>query len=162
MAVVTRLVTVVELDDRAGSAGGFDAPLVDGPAPEGVEPGLAPTSDGPYVDDPHQLSLSALHLAVLDDGRRLTLLDDRGWGVHGPPDALRQTSVEEIEADARMVVGPDEAYGGRSQADMAAGHWSSLAGILRQQGVLVDVEELSGLPHDVELGERLRTRFTSR
>ncbi len=54
------------------------------------------------------MSVSALHLAVLDDGRWLTLLDDRGWGVSGPSDIWRRTSVEEIETAARMVVGPGE------------------------------------------------------
>lgn len=107
------------------------------------------------------MSLSALHLAVLDDGRRLTLLDDRGWARSGPPDIWHRTSVEELEEDARMVVGPDEPYGSHSQADMEADHWADLAGILRQQSVLVDVEGLSRLPHDVELSERLRTSITS-
>lgn len=35
------------------------------------------------------------------------------------------------------------------------------AGILREEGVLVDVEELSRLPHDVEISERLRTRIAT-
>ncbi|HET7328755.1 MAG TPA: hypothetical protein VFJ14_15890 [Nocardioidaceae bacterium] len=107
------------------------------------------------------MSISALHLAVLDDGRRLALLDDRGWGVHGSPDIWRRTSVEEIEADARMVVGPDEPYGDHPQADVEVDHWAYLTGILRRQGVLVDTRELSRLPHDVELSERLRTRIAS-
>jgi len=107
------------------------------------------------------MSLWALHLAVLDDGRRLTLLDDRGWGVHGPPDIWHRTSVGEIEANARMVVGPDEPHGSHSQTEMLADHRAHLAGILRDEGVLVDVEELSWLPHDVELSERLRTRIAT-
>ncbi len=158
MAVVTRLVTVVDIDDRTVPA---DAPVIDGPAPERLEPGVAPAGPGPNPDDPREMSLSALHLAVLDDGRRLTLLDDRGWGVYGAPNVWHRTSVEEIEADARMVVGPDEPYGSHSQADMDTDHWAHLVGILQQQGVLVDAEELSRLPHDAELSERLRTRITS-
>lgn len=161
MAAVTRLVTVVDIDDRAVPAEASDAPVVEGPVPVGVEPGVAPSRSGPSLDDPREMSFSALHLAVLDDGRRLTLLDDRGWGVHRHPGIGRRTSVEEIDADARMVVGPEEPYGSRSQADMETEHWAYLAGILRQQGVLVDTEELSGLQHDVELSERLRTRITS-
>ena len=155
MAAVTRLVTVVDIDDRAVRA---DAPVTDDPAPEGFEPAVAPASPAPDPDDPREMALSALHLAVLDDGRRLILLDDRGWGVHGPPGIWPRTPVEEIEADARMVVGPDEPHGSHSQADMEADHWAYLSGILRQQGVLVDAEELNRLPHDVELSERLRTR----
>ncbi len=40
-----------------------------------------------YVDiddrDARGISVSALHHAVLDDGRRIVLLDDRGWGGRG-------------------------------------------------------------------------------
>lgn len=161
MAAVTRLVTVVDIDNGPVPAEVRDAPVVVGPAPDGVEPGVAPTGSGPRLDDPREMSLSALHLAVLDDGRRMTLLDDRGWAVHGPPDIWRRTSVEEIEADARTVVGPDEPHGNHSKADMEADHWAHLVGILRQQGVLAEAEELRRLPHDVELSERLRTRITS-
>lgn len=161
MAAVTRLVTLVDIGDRAAPAGAVDAAVVDGPAPADAEPGVAPTRPRPYVDDPREMSLSAVHLAVLDDGARLTLLDDRGWGVHGPPDIWRRTSVEEIEATARTVVGPDEPYGSRSQTDMETDHWAYLAAILRHQGVLVDAEELSRLPHHVQLSERLRARLTS-
>lgn len=158
---MTRLVTIVDIDDRTVPAEVLEAPVVDGPAPDGFEPAVIPIGSGAYVDDPREMSLSALHLAVLADGRRLALLDDRGWGVHGPPDIWRRTSVEDIEEDARRVVGPDEPYGSHSQADMEADHWAYLVGILRQQGVLIDAEELSRLPHDVELSERLRTRITN-
>lgn len=61
--------------------------------------------------DPSEMSFSALHLAVLEDGRHLTLLDDRGRCVSGTPDLWQTTTVEEIAADARIVVGPDEAHG---------------------------------------------------
>lgn len=158
---VARLVTVVDIDDRVVAAKDPCSPLVDSPPPAGAEPGLAPPRSGECVDDAREMSLSALHQAVLRDGRRLTLLDDRGWGVHGPPDIWQRASVEEIEADARAVVGPDEPYGSHSQADMESGHWSYLANILRDQGVQIDPDELSRLPHDVELSERLRTRITS-
>jgi hypothetical protein len=161
MAAVTRLVTVVDIDDRTIPAEVLDAPVVGGPALDGAEPAVAPTKSGRYRDNPREMSLWALHLAVLDDGRRLTLLDDRGWGVHGPPDIWHRTSVGEIEANARMVVGPDEPHGSHSQTEMLADHRAHLAGILREEGVLVDVEELSWLPHDVELSERLRTRIAT-
>lgn len=78
--------------------------------------------------------------------------------MHGPIDMWHRMSVAEIEADARMAVGPDEPYDSHSQADMEAGHWAYISGILRQHGVCVDAEELSRLPIDVELSERLRTR----
>ena len=63
------------------------------------------------------MSVSARHEAVLADGRRIVLLDDRGWsgGVRvaegGTVTALRGVwayeTVEEIQRTARFVVGPD-------------------------------------------------------
>jgi hypothetical protein len=46
------------------------------------------------------------------DGRRVLLLDDRGWSASGPPGIWAVTSVEEIVDMARTVVGPDEPFGG--------------------------------------------------
>lgn len=156
MSAVTRLVTVVDVADGPGS---IDAPMLDGPAPDGVGPGVAPRGPRSRSDDSRSMSLSALHLAVLRDGHRLILLDDRGWSVSGPPDVWARTSVEDVEGTARMVVGPDGSFDGNSESDMDAEHWAALAAKLRQQGVLVDAVQLSRLPHDIELSERLRTRL---
>lgn len=160
MAVVTALVTVVDLDDTIVPDEVRDAPVIDDPLPDGFEPTAIPIAHGEPVYDPSRMSFSALHLAVLDDGRRLTLLDDRGWGLSGPPDLWQKTTVEEIAEDARSVVGPDEAYGNHSQTDMDAEHWADLADTLREQGVLIDAEELARLPHDVQLSQRVRDRLT--
>ncbi|KUJ68243.1 hypothetical protein ACZ90_20160 [Streptomyces albus subsp. albus] len=106
--------------------------------------------------DVRQISVSARLEAVLADGHSLVLLDDRGWSVSGPVDIRARISAEDVERDIRMVVGPDEPFGGRTHEQMAADHWSSLASILRRQGVDVDAQELERLPHDVVLSERLR------
>jgi hypothetical protein len=118
-----------------------------------------------------QTSFSACHEALLDDGRRVLLLDDRGWSSSirratgdsdSPPDVpdfWAVTSAEEIEETSRSVVGPDEPFGGRSQADMERDHWAYLAEILRQQGVAVNADELTGLPHDVVLSDRVLLLF---
>jgi hypothetical protein len=127
------------------------------------------------VADPRQMSVSALHEAVLEDGRRVLLLDDRGWtsaaltaswgevpdgeSRRDQLDTWAVTSVEDIEETARVVVGPDEPAEGRSQADAEADHWAHLADVLRQQGVVVDALELKRLPHDVVLSERLLARI---
>ncbi len=116
-----RPVTVVDIDDGPVP---IDAPMLDGPTAESSQPAVAPLGLGPSPDDPRSMSLSTLHLAVLDDGRRLTLLDDRGWAVHAPPDIWRRTTVEEIEETTRMVVGPDEPCGRHSQTEMEAEHWA--------------------------------------
>ena len=68
-------------------------------------------------------------------------------------------SVAEIEETARTVVGPDEPFGDHTQADMERDHWAHLAGVLRDQGVAVDGDELRGLPHEVVLDRRLLARL---
>lgn len=126
--------------------------------------------------DARSMSVSARHEAVLADGRRLPLLDDRGWTAsldrvrveEAPdgdsfskdvPDIWAVASVEDIEETARCVVGPDEPFDRRSQEDMEAEHWATLSEVLRQQGVVVEARELRRLPHDVMLSERLLARL---
>jgi hypothetical protein len=112
------------------------------------------------------MSVSARHEAVLDDASRVLLLDDRGWtgSLRGAGaetmDAWALQTEDEIAKTARDVVGPDEPYGDRSSEDMAAGHWDTLAGTLRAQGVIVEAADLRRLPHDVVLSDRLRARLT--
>ena len=116
--------------------------------------------------DARDISVSARHEAELEDGSRVLLLDDRGWtealrgaGSNAIDDVWALTTERHIAETARVVVGPDEPYGRRSQDDMETDHWSSLAEILRGHGVVVDAGELSRLPHDVVLSDRLRARI---
>src|SRR6266700_3164996 len=81
--------------------------------------------------DFRRLSVSARHEALLDDGRRVLLLDDRGWiqtlggsGADEVADIWAVTSEADVVATARVVVGPDEPFGERSQADMEIDHWN--------------------------------------
>lgn len=115
---------------------------------------------------PDRMSVSARHEAVLDNGRRVLLLDGRGWsaslrgpGVRDGDDAWAYATEQEIDRTARMVVGPDEAYGDRTQADMETGHWNTLAGNLQEQGIEIDADELAHLPHEVVISDRLRARL---
>jgi hypothetical protein len=82
------------------------------------------------------MSVSARHEAVLVNGRRVLLLDDRGWSASGPPDIWAVTSVEDVVNTAHMVVGPDEPSGGRSHGDMEADHWAQLTEVLGSRGLL--------------------------
>ncbi|MFF2377282.1 hypothetical protein ACFVUW_23135 [Streptomyces xiamenensis] len=106
------------------------------------------------------ISVSARLEAVLADGRSLVLLDDRGWSLSGAPGMRARVSAGEIESTARVVVGPDEPFDGRTHEQMADDHWSWLAESLRRRGVDVHAHELERLPHDVVLSERLRTYLT--
>ena len=126
--------------------------------------------DGP---DAARMSVRARHEAVLADGRRVVLLDDRGWSGENfrvsadghrsrLPGVWAYETAEEMERTARVVVGPDEPFEGRTQADMEASHWDYLARILQQHGVDVQGAELRALPHDVELSDRVLVRLGSR
>lgn len=125
-----------------------------------------------------RMSVTARHEAVLADGRRVVLLDDRGWCERlvvvrcgqrsdenrgcaelDPPSIWASETVEELTRTARVVVGPDEPFEGRSQADMEAGHWDALARILRRHGVESAAGELRALRHDVELSDRVLARI---
>jgi hypothetical protein len=132
------------------------------------------------VGEARQASVSARHEAVLMDGQRVLLLDDRGWSFSSlrtvwvgdvserdswreeQPDIWAMTSIEEIEETARVVVGPDEPFDGWSQEDMEASHWSYLSGVLLQHEVVLDPLDLKRLPHDVVLSERLLARVGGR
>jgi hypothetical protein len=111
--------------------------------------------------DARSISVAARMEAELGDGRRLLLLDDRGWtsSLRGAgadeADIWAGTSEAEIAETTRVVVGPDEPFGGRSQADMETDHWNALAEKLRPHGVTVTGSELMQLPHDVVLSDRL-------
>jgi len=124
------------------------------------------------------LSFSAVLSAVLDDGRRIVLLDDRGWTQSVmlysdrklPREALdavgrRQrwlsVTAESVEEHARSVVGPDEPYGEYSPVVMAEAHWSFLARVLDDEGIAIDPAVLGSLPHDVELSDALSARIAA-
>lgn len=132
--------------------------------------------DGPAA---RRMSVSARHEAVLEDGRRIVLLDDRGWSeqlfVVGSdersqeergrvelPGVWASETVADLERTARDVVGPDEPFAGRTREEMDASHWDSLGRVLRRQGVEIEAAELRGLAHDVELSDRVRARIGGR
>lgn len=119
-----------------------------------------------------QLSLSARLDALLADGRRIVLLDDRGWSQSGilfsrgappvqndPSSPWDGVTRSQLEDTARTVVGPDEPYGSHTRAEMERAHWASLAATLERHGVFVEASDLQALPHDVVLGEGLRARL---
>jgi hypothetical protein len=121
--------------------------------------------EGDGGPDARRMSVSARHEAVLADGRRVVLLDDRGWTEElrgGEGGIWAHEAAEEIERTARVVVGPDEAFEGRTQAEMESSHWESLAQVLRQEGIEIHAAELGALPHDVELSDRVLARLRKR
>ncbi|WP_104431864.1 hypothetical protein [Kineococcus xinjiangensis] len=117
------------------------------------------TTAGPEANTERRMSIDALLELELVDGRRVTLLDDRGWASSGPSDLWSRTSLEDLAHDARTVVGPDEPPEGCSSEDAAAMHWDHLAATARNQGVRIAPEELAALPHDVEASADIQARL---
>lgn len=91
----------------------------------------------------------------LDDGERLPLLTDRGWGSNQP---WEQTDLKSMGPDALMVVGPDAPFGDLDEDDMARGHWAHLESTARRGGFRITAEQLSALPHRVEFTEDVIAR----
>ncbi|WP_218566572.1 hypothetical protein [Vallicoccus soli] len=112
------------------------------------------------LDQHREVSISALLELELVSGRRLTLLDDRGWSSGGPDSIWSHLSLQQLEETARAVVGPDEPPEGRSYEEEAALHWAHLSKIAHRQGVPVQAGELAALPHDVHISPRIRARLT--
>jgi hypothetical protein len=67
-------------------------------------------------------SVRARHEAKLADGRRVVLLDDRGWSSSAPVD---DRTTKEVEGTARTVVGPDEPWGDQTREAVPIGILSS-------------------------------------
>lgn len=111
--------------------------------------------DDAVADEGH-VAVQARQHAVLADGRRLPLLQDRGWGS---TQRWATVTIDDVAATTRMVVGPDEPVAGATREEAQADHWAALAGMLQRHGVTVDARDLPHVPHDVELDERLLARL---
>ena len=91
--------------------------------------------------------------ALLHDGRRITLHNDRGFtiawgrGVDGPPLSTSETA-ESVTHNVLNVVLPDEDNGEEHP-------WSWLANLCRARGLNVTADELKVLPYQVILTEGL-------
>jgi len=109
-------------------------------------------------DADHEMSLSAVLELELASGRRVTLLDDRGWSSSGPSNIWAYTSLTDLADTARTVVGPDEPHDGEPDEDAEQGYWAQMAANARAQGVHIDPGDLAALPHDVDISRDIRAR----
>ena len=107
------------------------------------------------------LSFEVVEFALLADGRRVTLLDDRGWssafrGADGSETHWDHLTAVSIERDVLNVVLPDDA-----EETGETHEWAWFAERLRDEGVETTVDELKDLPYEVVLSPRLRARLAS-
>ena len=102
-----------------------------------------------------KLTFRVQEFADLDDGRRITLHDERGYSTSGPEDPWQFQTSESIEADVRTTVLPDDDDGEEHP-------WEWLVELLRAQGVDASVEELKQVPYRVEFSQRLHDKLHSR
>lgn len=120
---------------------------------------------GAFADDKtashaRGISISVEQFAILDDGRRIVLDDQRGFsgstfrtGHPGPIDSWPFMTHDSVVADVLNTVLPDD-------DDGEAHPWVWLAELLREHGVHVLPERLKELPYDVVLSDRLIARLT--
>ena len=89
--------------------------------------------------------------AVLDDGRRLTLHQDRGFTT-----SATHTTAEDVEQDVLTTVLPDDA-----EVTGEDHPWEWLASLIRDHGVAVRPEQLKTMPYVIEFGPRLSALLES-
>jgi hypothetical protein len=117
--------------------------------------------EGAIGDSDRQLTLRVAEFAVLSDGRRLTLHDERGFDTRlsgtgdAPVDPWDRLSLEQLERNVRTTVLGDDA-----EATGDEHPWEWLAGLLRASGVDASPGELARLPYDVVFSPRLRQQLS--
>ena len=81
--------------------------------------------------------------AILDDGHRIVLRNDLGWGSSGPAD-----SMDDLEQTVLNVVLPHDAE------ETGEDHpWEMLCQLLADAGVTAVPDEMRRVPYEVELTE---------
>jgi hypothetical protein len=89
--------------------------------------------------------------AVLDDGRRLTLHQERGFSTSATP-----ATADHVERSVLTTVLPDDA-----EVTGEEHPWEWLASLIRNHGVAVTPEQLKAVPYVVEFGPRLAALLES-
>ena len=95
--------------------------------------------------DQRGMDINVHEFAVLDDGRRLTLHQDRGFSTS----ATHMTAAH-AERSVLTTVLPDDA-----EVTGEDHPWEWLASLIGGQGVAVTPEQLKAVPYVLEFGPRL-------
>jgi hypothetical protein len=155
---------VTEDEYRARLGAVMPWPAVDKAVDKAVDPAQPPRSGRWSAASPQALeevvenfrrgaSFDVHEFAVLGDGRRITLHTERGFSVSGPPDAWAHLTAENLEADVRTTVLPDD---GDDEHP-----WEWLVSLLRAHGIDTSPEQLRTVPYAVEFSHRLTARLRS-
>jgi hypothetical protein len=109
------------------------------------------------VDEARHQSFSVSEFVTLEDGRRVTLHEGRGFtigwrstGESGALDMRGHVTLEELTRHVLTTVLPDDDEGTEAHP------WSWLAGLARARGLDVTAEDLRGLPYEVIFTENVR------
>jgi hypothetical protein len=101
--------------------------------------------------DQEGMDINVHEFAVLDDGRRLTLHQERGFST-----SATHLTAAHAERSVLTTVLPDDAeMTGQDHP------WEWLASLIRSHGVAVTPEQLQPVPYVVEFGPHLSALLTS-
>jgi hypothetical protein len=95
--------------------------------------------------DQRGMDINVHEFAVLDDGRRLTLHQDRGFST-----SATHMTAEHAERSVLTTVLPDDA-----EVTGEDHPWEWLASLIGDHGVAVTREQLKTVPYVLEFGPRL-------
>jgi hypothetical protein len=97
------------------------------------------------------MDIDVHEFAMLDDGRRLTLHQDRGFST-----SATRLTADQAERSVLTTVLPDDA-----EVTGEDHPWERLASLIRIHGVPVTPEQLKTVPYVVEFGSRLAALIES-
>ena len=113
-------------------------------------------------EDARDQSFLVSEFVTLEDGRRVTLHDERGLTVGlrstaepGPRDLREELTLDALTRDVLNVVLPDDESGEEHP-------WSWLAQLARARGLDVTAEDLRALPYEVIFTETVRRWLEAR
>ncbi|HKY49807.1 MAG TPA: hypothetical protein VJP45_00975 [Candidatus Limnocylindria bacterium] len=108
-------------------------------------------------DDQRDQSFSVSEFVALEDGRRVTLHEDRGFTIGlrstvepGPLDVRRGLTLESLTEDVLNTVLPDDDVPTEDHP------WSWLADLARARGLNVSADDLRGLSYEVVFTDAVR------
>ncbi len=101
--------------------------------------------------DQRGMAINVHEFAVLADGRRLVLHEERGFST-----SATQLTTEHAERSVLTTVLPDDAEVTGEQHP-----WGWLASLIRDHGVAVTPDQLKAVPYVLEFGPRLSALFAS-